>query len=83
MAMVKMILYTLTCVICGDLKKSTLQSLWSTCWKSCSRLAQLLLCDSHRYTGHVADALQRTDPDIFVSSDGGYSWTQVRIVYSL
>ena len=27
--------------------------------------------------GHVADALQTTDPDVFVSSDGGYSWSLV------
>ncbi|XP_053377227.1 sortilin-like isoform X3 [Mercenaria mercenaria] len=24
--------------------------------------------------GHVADALQKTDPDVFVSRDGGYTW---------
>jgi sortilin len=24
--------------------------------------------------GHVSEALQTTDPDVFVSSDGGYSW---------
>ncbi|CAH1783310.1 unnamed protein product [Owenia fusiformis] len=24
--------------------------------------------------GHVADSLQTTDPDVFVSSDGGYNW---------
>ncbi|ELT94733.1 hypothetical protein CAPTEDRAFT_178911 [Capitella teleta] len=24
--------------------------------------------------GHVADVLQNSDPDVFVSSDGGYSW---------
>ena len=30
-------------------------------------------------TGHVADALQNTDPDVYVSSDGGYSWRLVRL----
>ena len=28
--------------------------------------------------GHVADTLQVTDPDVFVSSDGGYSWAKVK-----
>ena len=28
--------------------------------------------------GHVADALQTTQPDVFVTSDGGYTWTKVR-----
>ena len=29
------------------------------------------------FSGHVADALQRSDPDVYVSSDGGYSWRLV------
>ena len=28
-------------------------------------------------SGHVAEALQTTLPDVFVSSDGGYSWSLV------
>jgi hypothetical protein len=29
-------------------------------------------------TGHVADGLQTSPPDVYVSSDGGYSWSKVR-----
>ena len=27
--------------------------------------------------GHVADALQTSDPDVYVTSDGGYNWIKV------
>ena len=29
------------------------------------------------FTGHVADSLQTSDPDVFLTSDGGYSWIKV------
>ncbi len=33
------------------------------------------------FAGHVADTLQVTDPDVFISSDGGYSWAKVIMTY--
>ncbi len=31
-------------------------------------------------TGQVADGLQTSPPDVYVSSDGGYSWIKVRVM---
>ena len=28
-------------------------------------------------SGHVAEALQNTPPDVYVTSDGGYNWIKV------
>ena len=37
--------------------------------------------DSLNFSGHVADALQRSPPDVFVTSDGGYTWRKVRNMF--
>ena len=29
------------------------------------------------YAGHVADALQTTKPDVYITTDGGYKWRKV------
>ena len=30
--------------------------------------------------GHVAESMQVTEPDVFVTSDGGYHWSLVSLV---
>ena len=30
-------------------------------------------------SGHVAEALQNTPPDVYVTSDGGYNWIKVNL----
>ena len=41
----------------------------------------IIVLDSHPLyiLGHIADALQVTDPDVYMSSDGGYTWFKVII----